>query len=288
MRLVMTLAVSLLVTGVSQAGEQPAVIPLWSGGAPGSEGKTDPELIVEQSKTGGHDRRVSRIHNPTLTVYLPPRDQSTGAAVVICPGGAHRVLAIDHEGYEVAEWLNSIGVAAMVLKYRLAQTPNAGYKVDPHALNDAQRALRLVRSHASEWGIDTKRVGILGFSAGGEVAALAGTKIDEASAGAADPVDRLSARPDFMALVYPGAKAETLTITKQAPPVFLLVADDDRIADRSLALYHAFKKAGVSTELHVYARGGHGFGMHKTTLPVARWTARLEDWMADRGLLKKG
>ena len=136
------------------AADEPPVIPLWPSGAPGSEGKTDPEVVDEQGKNGVHDRHVSRVHNPTLTVYLPPRDKANGAAVVICPGGGHRILAIDHEGYDVARWLNSIGVAGIVLKYRLAQTQGAGYKVDVHALADARRAIRLVRSHAEEWGID--------------------------------------------------------------------------------------------------------------------------------------
>jgi endo-1,4-beta-xylanase len=230
---------------------------------------------------------VSRIHNPSITVYLPPREKATGAAIIVCPGGGHRVLAIDHEGYEVARWLNSIGVAAMVLKYRLAQTPNAGYKVDPHALSDAQRALRLVRSRAADWGVDPKRVGLMGFSAGGEVTALAGTKNDDASAGATDPIDRLSSRPDFLVLIYPGAKPETITVTKQTPPAFLVVANDDLIADRTLGLFQSFKKAGVPTELHVYARGGHGFGMRDLHAPVSAWTTRLHEWMADRGLLKK-
>jgi endo-1,4-beta-xylanase len=272
---------------VCLAADEPPVIPLWPSGAPGSEGKTDPEIVVEQAKNRGHDRRVSRIHNPSLTVYLPPRDKATGAAVVICPGGGHRVLAIDHEGYEVARWLNSIGVAGFVLKYRLARTEGAGYKVDVHALQDAQRAIRLVRSRAGEWGIDPKRVGLMGFSAGGEVTALAGTRFDTGSEGASDPIDRLSCRPDFLVLVYPGGRPETLTITKQTPPAFLLVAHDDRLADRTTALYSALKKAEVSAELHIYARGGHGFGMRDTHSPVASWTTRLQEWMADRGLLRK-
>ncbi len=172
------------------AADEPQVIQLWPGGAPGSEGKTDPEVVAEQGKNGAHDRHISRIHNPTLTVYLPPRDKATGAAVVICPGGAHRFLAIDHEGYEVARWLNSIGVAGIVLKYRLARTEGAGYKVDVHALADARRTIRLVRSHGEEWGVDPKRVGLMGFSAGGELTALASTRFEGESAGASDPVEQ--------------------------------------------------------------------------------------------------
>ncbi len=221
-------------------------------------------MVAEQGKNGVHDRHISRIHNPTLTVYLPPRDKATGAAVVICPGGGHRFLAIDHEGYDVARFLNSIGVAGIVLKYRLAQTPDAGYKVDTHALADARRAIRLVRSHADDWGIDPKRVGLMGFSAGGELAALAGTKFEPESQGATDPIDKLSTRPDFLMLIYPGGRPESFNVTKETPPAFLLVADNDRLADRTIAVYSALKKAGVSAELHIYARGGHGFGMHDT------------------------
>jgi acetyl esterase/lipase len=287
MRLSRTLLVWMMLPAWCLAAEEPQVIPLWPSGAAGSEGKTEPEVVAEQGKNGVHDRHISRVHNPTLTVYLPPRDKATGAAVVICPGGGHRFLAIDHEGYDVAKYLNSIGVTGIVLKYRLARTEGADYKVDVHALADARRAIRLVRSHADDWGIDAKRVGLMGFSAGGELAALAGTKFEPASPGAADPIDRLDTRPDFLMLVYPGGRPESFNVTKETPPTFLLVADNDRLAERTIAIYSALKKAGVSAELHIYARGGHGFGMHDTHSPVTSWTARLKDWMDDRGLLKK-
>jgi acetyl esterase/lipase len=269
------------------AADEPQVIPLWPAGAPGSEGKTDPEVVEETGKNGVHDRHISRVHNPTLTVYLPPRARANGAAVVICPGGGHRILAIDHEGYDVARWLNSIGVAGIVLKYRLARTEGAGYKVDVHALADARRAMRLVRNRAEEWGIDPKRVGLMGFSAGGELAALASTRPEPGSPTAEDPIDRLGSRPDFQVLVYPGGRPESLQFTKDTPPAFLLVAADDRLSDRTLAIFTALRKAGVPAELHVYARGGHGFGMHEIQAPVAHWPARLQEWMEDRGLLKK-
>ena len=269
------------------AADGPPVIPLWPNGAPGSEGKSETEVIQETGKNGVHDRRVSRIHNPTMTVYLPPRDKANGTAVVVCPGGGHRVLAIDHEGYQVAERLNKMGVAAFVLKYRLARTEGAGYKVEVHALADGRRATRLVRSRAEEWGIDPHRVGIMGFSAGGELAGIAGTTPDPESPGAADPIDRVPAHPDFQVLVYPGGKPGALNITKDTPPTFLVVAANDRLVDRTMAIFTALQSAGVPAELHVYARGGHGFGMHKVTSPVERWTARLEEWLADRGFLKK-
>jgi endo-1,4-beta-xylanase len=270
------------------AADEPQVIPLWPSGAPGSEGKTDPEVVTERGKDGVHDRHISRVHNPTLTVYLPPRDKANGAAVVICPGGAHRILAIDHEGYDVARRLNEMGVAGLVLKYRLAQTQGAGYKVDVHALADARRAIRLVRSRSEEWEIDPQRVGLMGFSAGGELTALASTRFEPASPGASDPIDRPSSRPDFQVLIYPGGRPASFEVTKESPPAFLLVAADDRIsAQRTVESFTALRKAGVPAELHVYARGGHGFGMHKIDGPVAHWTDRLQEWMGDRGLLKK-
>ena len=287
MKLSLVLLIWMMFPVLCFGADEPRVIPLWPSGAPGSEGKSEAEIVAEHGKDGIHDRHISRVHNPTLTIYLPPRNIATGAAVVICPGGGHRILAIDHEGYDVAKYLNRIGVAGIVLKYRLARTDGADYKVEVHALADAQRAMRLVRSHAEEWGIDSKRVGLMGFSAGGELAGLAATKTEPASPGTADPIDRLDARPNFLMLVYPGGRPESFKITKETPPTFLLVADNDRLAERTIAIYSELRKAGVSAELHIYARGGHGFGMHDTHSPVKSWTARLKDWLDDRGLLKK-
>ncbi|HUE16527.1 MAG TPA: alpha/beta hydrolase [Planctomycetaceae bacterium] len=261
----------------------PPVVPLWSQGAPGSEGRSSEEKIVGKV----HHHYVSNIHHPSLTVFLPPQDKANGAALVICPGGGHRFLSIDHEGYDLARWLNDQGVAGFVLKYRLANEPDSKYKVDVDALADARRAIRLVRSRASEWGVDPARVGLLGFSAGGELAMLAGTKSEKGRPDAADPIDRLDSRPDFLVLIYPGFRSGSLHVTKETPPTFLAVADDDRFcAPASVEFYQALKQAGVSGELHIYARGGHGFGMENRPLPVTSWTARLRDWLADRGYLK--
>ena len=199
----------LLFPGLAIADES-QVVPLWPGGAPGHEGKKEKEKVVELSKNQKHDRRVSSIHEPSLTVYLPPEEKATGAAIVICPGGGHRVLAIDHEGYEVGQWLASQGVAGFVLKYRLANEEGSSYKVDVHALADAQRALRLVRSRAKEWGVDPARVGLMGFSAGGELAILAATKFDAGQQDASDLVDRLGCRPDFLMPIYPGFRGDGL------------------------------------------------------------------------------
>jgi putative heme-binding domain-containing protein len=268
--------------------DESQVVPLWPGGVPGQGGNAAKEKVVESGKGKKHDRRVSSIHEPSLTVYLPAREKATGAAVVICPGGGHRVLAIDHEGYEVAQWLANQGVAGFVLKYRLANEEGSTYKVDVHALADARRAVRLVRERAKEWGVDPARVGLMGFSAGGELAILAGTHAEAGRPDASDPIDRQGSRPDFLMPVYPGFRGTEFHVTKETPATFMAVADNDkRCADICVRLYHELVNAGVSSELHIYAHGGHGFGMHDRPLPVTTWTARLHDWMRDLGFLTK-
>jgi acetyl esterase/lipase len=270
------------------AADNPPVVPLWSGGAPGTPlGITEKE-VYEPATPERNYSRLTRVHNPSVTVFLPPAEIVTGAAVIICPGGAHRFLAIDHEGYDVGRWLARIGVAGFVLKYRLAQTEGYHYTVDT-SVGDAQRAIRVVRSRAAEWGIDPARVGIMGFSAGGELAALVGAREAAPSPEAADPVDRLNSRPDFQILVYPGGPlVAALRVPKGAPPAFLVCTYDDRGSAALVGqLYLEFKEAEVPAELHIYARGGHGFGMRENPLPVGTWTARVQDWMADQNLLKK-
>jgi endo-1,4-beta-xylanase len=274
---------SVATNGLGATRDQARVVLLWPQGAPGSEGRPREEKVTGT----GHGRHVSSIHNPSLTIYLPAKEKANGAALIICPGGGHRVLSIDHEGYDVARWLTGQGVAGFVLKYRLAKEAGSTYKVDVHPLADARRAIRLVRSRAAEWGVDPARVGLIGFSAGGELAGLAGTKFEKGQPSAADPIDRFDSRPDFLALIYPGFRPGTLHVTKETPPTFLAVADDDRsCAPASIEFYQALKQAGVSGELHIYARGGHGFGMADRPLPVTSWTARLRDWMGDRGYLR--
>src|SRR5205809_6019837 len=217
-------ALLLLLPVAVPAASEPTEIPLWPNGAPGSEGKNDKE-VVKQGTNGEHS--VYRVHNPSITPYLPPNDKATGAAVIVIPGGGHRVLAIDHEGYNVAQWLSERGIAAFVLKYRLARETNSTYQVEVHALADTQRAIRLVRSQAQEWGIDPARVGVMGFSAGGELAALASARTDQGITDARDTVDRLSAKPDFQALIYPGS-SRNIEPAKESPPVFLACAYNDR------------------------------------------------------------
>ena len=275
----------LISTGPLSAAEPDAIL-LWPGGAPGSEGRTDKE-IVDRSTNG--ERRVSNIHQPSLTPYLPPKDKAKGTAVIIAPGGAHRYLAIDHEGYNVARWLSEQGIAGFVLKNRLARDTNSTYKIEIHALADTQRAVRLVRSRATEWGINPKRVGVMGFSAGGELAALVSTRFDSGNADATDPIERQSCKPDFQALIYPG-RSRDIVATSHSPPVFLACAYNDRpdISEGLAEVYLKFKKAGVPAELHIYGTGGHGFGLRSTNKkPIGAWAERFADWLADSGFAPK-
>lgn len=270
------------------AADHPEV-PLWANGAPGSEGKTAKEVDEPPNQEHGY-LKVTSVHNPSLTVFLPPIETASGAAVVIAPGGGHQFLNFDREGTYVAEFLNSIGVAGFVLKYRLAREAGSTYKVDD-AVADAQRAIRLIRSRAEEWHVNPARVGIMGFSAGGEVAALASTRYDGGKTDAADPIEREGSRPDFDALIYPGIRAENFTIPKDMPVTFMLCADNDRGPSNALAgLYPMLKAAGIKTEVHIYASGGHGFGINpstRTPSPVATtWQLRLGDWLKDIGMLK--
>jgi endo-1,4-beta-xylanase len=272
------------------AAAGPFDVPLWEHGAPGSEGQTTPEVVKDltEANHGVVTRQVSNVHNPSLIVYLPPKDKATGAAVIIAPGGGHQFLSIDLEGHEVAKWLNSIGVAGIVLKYRLARSPGSPYKVEEHALADGLRSVRMARAHAKEWGIDPGRVGFMGFSAGGELASLVETRFDQGHDHAVDPVDHESSRPDFAVLAYPGTRAENVQIRPDTPPTFLVQAFDDRIgSERSAEYFLLLKKAGVPAELHIYRRGGHGFGIRDRQIPTSSWNARLEEWMADSGYLKR-
>jgi acetyl esterase/lipase len=268
------------------AADAPKEILLWPGGAPGSEGKTEKEK-VRVTDTGDHV--ISSIHQPSITPYLPAARKSTGAAVIVAPGGGHRELWIDHEGYNVAAWLKDHGVAAFVLKYRLARETNSTYQIDVHALADAQRAIRLIRNHATEWHIDPHRIGIMGFSAGGEVAALAAMRFASTNEASADAIDRQNARPDFQALIYPGGTKRIEPITN-SPPAFLACGNDDRpdISEGLATVYLKFKQVKVPAELHIYAGTGHGFGLRPTnTKASGKWIERFDEWLGESGFLKK-
>ena len=265
---------------------EPQVIRLWPNGAPGSEGKTAQET-VRTSPEGDHV--VASVHHPSVTVYLPAKEKATGAGVVILPGGGHRELWIDHEGYRIAQWFSDHGVAGFVVKYRLAAEPGSTYKVERESLADVQRAIRVVRSRAAEWNVDPQRVGIIGFSAGGNLAAMAGTRYDSGTPSNADLIDRESSKPAFQALIYPGIPAdENQRLSKDAPPAFLLCGEDDRpdISQGVPELYVALKRVGVSAELHIFAGVGHGFGLRDTLRgPVAGWLDLFYGWMGKEGIL---
>lgn len=268
-----------------------AEVPLWPHGAPGSEAMAGRKEVLTAPAAPGGSTHLSSVHNPSILVYLPPKEKATGAAMIVAPGGGHRYLSIDSEGTNVAEWLNGIGVAAFVLKYRLAREEGSPYKVEVHPYADAQRAIRTVRARAAEWNVNPAKIGIMGFSAGGEIAVLASTKFDMGKPDAADPVERQSSRPDYQILIYPGIRAENIQVSKNTPPTFMLCADDDTGPSTAVpALYLALKKAGVQAELHVYSSGGHGFGYRpaetRKNVIYSTWLLRLQDWMADTGMSK--
>ena len=277
-------AAFLLMTTVALAVERGEEIRLWPKGAPGFENETAPE-VSQPSDNPKLPKKFTVVHYPSIYAFLPT-EKANGMAVVVAPGGGHSQLVIDKEGWDVAAWLNKNGIAAFVLKYRLARAEGSHYTVDRDALADATRAMRLVRSRAKEWNIDPSRIGFMGFSAGGEVAALAETRFDRGNDSSPDPIERTSSRPDFAIVVYPGFKPGAITVPKDAPPTFLVCADDDRShVVTTTNLYLDLEKQGVSSEMHIYASGGHGFGMRNTTLPVASWPDRLREWMLDRKLL---
>ncbi len=281
-----TYLATLLLTSCALAAAQHPIILLWPNGAPGSAGKITPE-VVRVTPEGDHV--VSSVHQPSITVYLPTAGTATGASVIVIPGGGHRELWMDHEGYAVGEWLSAHGVAAFVLKYRLAREPGSTYTIEGTELQDTRRALRLVRSRASEWSINPDRIGVIGFSAGGELAALAGTRYEASNPAAPDPIDRQSSRPAFQALIYPAIPHDML-LSKETPPAFLTCGANDRpdISEGLPQLYLAMKRAGVSAELHIFAGVGHGFGIRKTnTGNVTTWPDLFYGWLIANGFTGK-
>ncbi len=272
---------------------EPQSIPLWPGVAPGSDGKSSIAESVRLTERGEHV--VASVHAPSVTPFLPAPEQASGAAVIVIPGGGHRELWMDHEGYRVGQYLADHGVAAFVLKYRLAREAGSHYSVEGHALADVQRAIRLVRARADAWQVDPQRVGVMGFSAGGELAALAATRFATRTAiqskshavAAPDPLEQLSARPDFQALIYPSIPAN-LQLPGDTPPAFLLCGADDQPAiSQGLAdLYRAMRRAGLHAELHIYDGVGHGFGMRSENAgPSAAWPQRFLEWLQQQGML---
>lgn len=265
----------------AQAQPAPQVIPLWEKGAPGFEDRRDePEQAASYW--------VKNVHNPSLTVFLPPKDKATGAAVIVCPGGGFKELGFNGEGVAPAQFLTNLGIAAFALKYRLPRETNSPYSLPKHAREDGQRAMRLVRSHAKEWGIDPNRIGIMGFSAGGEVASLVAYSPGDGEAKATDPIDQLSASPSFQIMIYPGPLGIPEVIPTNAPPSFWLAANDDRQPARTIAeMLPKYRAAKVPIEVHLFAKGGHAFNMGNRSklVTVKGWTNRLADWLADNVLV---
>jgi acetyl esterase/lipase len=289
------------------AAQGPAVVNVWPGKPAGDDAsQIGPEKFFEL-KVGGKPYEVggkptkwlTNVTTPTLTIYRPAKENDTGAAVLIAPGGGYHNLGWDVEGEEVAAWLNSIGVTGILLKYRCPRRPGDTKGVPaPGPLKDAQRAVSLVRSRAKEWGIDPNRIGIIGFSAGGHLAGATATNFDRRSYDPIDAVDRVSCRPDFAVMCYSGyfwlpdrgELSPTVRTPADAPPLFFVHASDDKVSsvEHSVQFYLALKRAGVDAELHVYATGGHGFAVRKNVGPCAAWTRSCEEWLRDRGMLRAG
>ncbi len=284
------LALSLLLLGALARAQEPTTFLLWPNGAPGAIGSEDRD-------------------QPSLTIFLPTKSQANGTGVIVCPGGSYTALASNHEGRQVANWLNSLGIAAFVLKYRLG--PRYHHPIE---LQDAQRAIRLVRAHAAEYGVVADRIGVLGFSAGGHLAATAGTHFDDGNARDSDPIQRAASRPDFLVLAYPvisltteythqgslrnllgdnpdpklkEALSNELQVTARTPPTFLFHTTEDKTVpvENSVLFYLALKKAGVAAEMHIFERGPHGVGLALQDPALGEWPELLANWLRGRGLL---
>lgn len=260
-----------------------SVIPLWPGGAPGSEAR------VNEAETKPNPWSIGNIQNPSLTIYYPPPGGGNGTAVIIAAGGGHRELVVGEEGQKPAQFLASLGITAFVLKYRLAREEKSGLTIEKDTRADAYRAVRLIRSRAKEWGLIPDRIGMMGFSAGGEVLSMAAFGGGVGEPGAPDPVDRLDAKPSFGIWIYPGPLGIPAEVPANSPPGFVLVANDDGSANVCLDLVQKYRKAKSLIELHVLNGGGHGFNMgdRSNLAAVKTWPQRLADWLGDRGLLKR-
>lgn len=273
-----------------KAGWEPApghiTLPLWPHVEANAKAEEDVTTAKDNLVAGKPLIRLTNVSNPTITLYQPA-GKDTGAAVVVFPGGGYHIVAIDLEGTEVCEWLNSIGVACVLLKYRV---PDSGpYPKSSLALQDAQRAAGMVRAHAAEWHIDPQRVGVLGFSAGAHLAAALSTHFEERLYPPLDAADQMSCRPDFAVIIYPGylaleeenfAPNPEIHVTDKTPPTFIVQTEDDPVhVENATVYFQALKNAKVPAEMHLYAQGGHGYGLRRTELPVTRWPELAEAWM---------
>ena len=274
-------------------------VPIWPGKPPDAVPYGREVTTTVQSPDEPPATVVGKVSQPTMTVYSP-NGLNTGTAVVVFPGGGYWVLYMDLEGTEICDWLTAKGITCVLLKYRVPGehlSPRSGaYPKSPVALEDAQRTVRLVRFHAAEWGIDPHKIGVLGTSAGGHLVAAVSTNFKRHLYRAVDVIDKESCRPDFGVALYPGHMLENtskefelnpyIPVTKETPPMFLLQAEDDPIdtVKNSLVYYYALKKAGVPVEMHLYARGGHGFGIRRTKMPITGWPSLVEKWLENIGI----
>lgn len=271
----------LLITNCfSQSNE---VIHLWTGKVPGEDSMKHPARLYPDTSKGVI--RITDINDPIITVYRPGGKQKADAGIIVCAGGGNKYLAINMEGEEVAKWLNQLGITAFVLQYRVPLKQKG-------ALQDIQRTFRIIRSNAAKWKLDTHKIGAIGFSAGGNLAARAGTSYDKITYPPTDAVDSLSCRPDFALLIYPGSLASgpdhklipELTVDKNTPPMFLFVANDDPVGV-PLSFAYALHDAKVPMELHVYPKGGHGYGLRKGNSAAEAWPMLAEHWMKQIGII---
>jgi len=287
----------LIVNGL--AAEPAGIIDLWPKGAPGEKGDIGEEKDMTKPSdnliAGKPVIRLGNVSKPTISIYRPPADKETGAAALVFPGGGYHILAMDLEGTEVCAWLNSLGVTAVLLKYRVPK--RAGLERHAAPLQDAQRAFGIVRRRANELNIDPKRIGVVGFSAGGHLAAALGASCEQRTYPAIDGADEVSCRPDFAILIHPGyltlkdegdKVAPDVKVSSNSPPTFIVMTQDDPVRVENAVFYFmALKQANVPSELHVYPTGGHGYGLRRTEHFVTTWPDRAADWMRSRGLLRQ-
>ena len=274
-------------------------VPIWPGVVPDAQPVAGPETVRTSKPlvAGGQPVEfVNRVAHPTMTVYSPVKT-NTGVAVVVFPGGGYNELAIDLEGTEICDWLTSRGITAVLLKYRVPTRSSAAYGESPQALEDAQRTLGLVRFHTAEWRIDPHKIGVIGFSAGGHLVTAMSTHFDKRSYPVIDAADRESCRPDFAIACYPGHLWDddegfklnpNVPVTTNTPPTFIVQAEDDHVdgVEQSLVYYIGLKNAGVPVEMHLYAQGGHGFGLRPAKFPITGWPQLVETWLSTIGMIQ--
>ena len=293
---ILAVAIVLSLLSPAFAADTFGPIHLWPNGAPGEKGNVGEE--GERPPKPDAKKKIiiwQNVSAPTITVHKPAKEIDTGAAVVVCPGGAYNILALDLEGTEVVEWLNSIGVTGVLLKYRVGRRKGRAKHEAP--LEDAQRAMGMVRQHAKQWGIDPNRIGIMGFSAGGHLTAAASNNFAKRAYSPIDHNDDVNCRPDFSMLIYPayltlkdGSNkiAPELPVSSKTPPTIIIMTEDDGIrVENALFYYLALKQAKVPAEMHLYAKGGHGYGLRASELEVSNWPKRCETWLRGLGVLEK-